>query len=188
MVHQHSLKPLKYKAVLSGTTRYLRHSQLEIIFTPEQVCEQEARADQESERKEKVRKERERKKSEREQREREQREREQQEQQERKKSARDLPERDQREHELREQSERQRRVRKDSPPRDEQRRSSPRRSPRQHEPSPSPPASYRALKRSLRGHIAAQAFQGTREGAQQIELLQADIDERDRKYRKYGRW
>ena len=74
-------------------------------------------------------------------------------------------------------------------PGDEQRRSPPwALATTAREPSPSPPASYRALKRSLRGHIAAQAFQGTREGAQQIELLQADIDERDRKYRKYGRW
>ena len=66
--------------------------------------------------------------------------------------------------------------------------SPPRRSPRQHEPSPSPPASYRALKKQMRGLVAAQAFEATRAGALQIELLQADIDERDRKFRKYGRW
>ena len=63
----------------------------------------------------------------------------------------------------------------------------PRRSPRQH-PSPSPPGSVKALKKSLRVLKAAQAYEGTAQRAGEIEGVQTDLEERERKYRKYGRW
>ena len=67
---------------------------------------------------------------------------------------------------------------------------SPRRSPRQHQPqpSPSPPGSVKAVKKQLRMLKAAQAFDGTAQRAGEIEGLQTDLEERERKYRKYGRW
>ena len=50
----------------------------------------------------------------------------------------------------------------------------------------SPPASIKAMRKQLRGLRAAQAHTSTREGAQQIELMECDIEERVRKFRKYG--
>ena len=76
---------------------------------------------------------------------------------------------------------------RDTPPHDDL---SPRRSPRQHQTShsPSPPGSVKAVKKQLRMLKAAQAFDGTAQRAGEIEGLQTDLEERERKYRKYGRW
>ena len=58
------------------------------------------------------------------------------------------------------------------------------RSPPQH--SPSPPRSLRLLKKRLRELRAAQDFQGTAERAAQIAAGEDDLEERERKFRKYG--
>ena len=58
------------------------------------------------------------------------------------------------------------------------------RSPPQH--SPSPPRSLRLLKKRLRELRAAQDFQGTAERAAQIAACEDDLEERERKFRKYG--
>ena len=57
-------------------------------------------------------------------------------------------------------------------------------SPPQH--SPSPPRSLRLLKKRLRELRAAQDFQGTAERAAQIAACEDDLEERERKFRKYG--
>ena len=57
-------------------------------------------------------------------------------------------------------------------------------SPPQH--SPSPPRSLRLLKKRLRELRAAQDFQGTAERAAQIAAGEDDLEERERKFRKYG--
>ena len=60
----------------------------------------------------------------------------------------------------------------------------PQRSAPQH--SPSPPRSLRVLKKRLRELRAAQDFQGTAERAAQIAACEDDLEERERKFRKYG--
>ena len=60
----------------------------------------------------------------------------------------------------------------------------PQRSAPQH--SPSPPRSIRLLKKRLRELRAAQDFQGTAERAAQIASCEDDLEERERKFRKYG--
>ena len=60
----------------------------------------------------------------------------------------------------------------------------PQRSAPQH--SPSPPRSLRVLKKRLRELRAAQDFQGTAERAAQIASCEDDLEERERKFRKYG--
>ena len=57
----------------------------------------------------------------------------------------------------------------------------------------SPPGSVKALKRQLRGLKAAQSITGQEPAAmaaraQQMDGVEADLDERQRKFRKYGQW
>ena len=54
--------------------------------------------------------------------------------------------------------------------------------------SPSPPASVKALKRSIRGLEGAQRLDRQPAREQQIEELKYDLDERLRKRAKYGTW
>jgi hypothetical protein len=69
-----------------------------------------------------------------------------------------------------------------------------RRSPRGHaEPSPSPPGSVRKLKKLIRGLKTAQAVPGQAPAelaarAQELDGYECDLEERERKYRKYGKW
>jgi hypothetical protein len=66
----------------------------------------------------------------------------------------------------------------------------PRQQPQEDE---SPPGSVRALKKQIRGLLAAQAIPGQQPAdlaarAQHIEGLQTDLEERERKFRKHGSW
>ena len=54
--------------------------------------------------------------------------------------------------------------------------------------SASPPGSVRLLRKQLRGLRAAQGVERTAAREQQIGELEYDLEERERKYRKYGRW
>ena len=70
--------------------------------------------------------------------------------------------------------------------------------PKQQQPQPhqqdnSPPGSVRALKKQIRGLSAAQVIPGQQPEALaaralQIDGLQTDLEERERKFRKYGHW
>ena len=76
------------------------------------------------------------------------------------------------------------------PPRDA---SPPPRGHYQQQLSPSPPGSVRALKKLIRGLKMAQSVPGQEAAAlaaraQQIDGYECDLEERERKYRKYGRW
>ena len=68
----------------------------------------------------------------------------------------------------------------------------PRDNPPPHDPPPcesaSPPGSVRLLRKQLRGLRAAQGVERTAAREQQIGELEYDLEERERKYRKYGRW
>ena len=56
-------------------------------------------------------------------------------------------------------------------------------------PSPeSPPGSVRLLRKQLRGLRAAQGVERTAAREQQIGELEFELEERERKYRKYGHW
>ena len=70
--------------------------------------------------------------------------------------------------------------------------------PKQQQPQPhqqdnSPPGSVRALKKQIRGLSAAQVIPGQQPEALaaralQIDGLQTDLEERERKFREYGHW
>ena len=62
-----------------------------------------------------------------------------------------------------------------------------------HQQEDSPPGSVRAVKKQIRGLLAAQAIPGQQPAdlaarAQQIDGLQTDLEERERKFRKHGHW
>ena len=130
----------------------------------------------------------------------EKRERERQERKEaaREKEAREKEAREKREKRLRE----ERAPPHDPPPRDPPPRDDrSHRSPQPHEPSPrrytvlspSPPGSVKQLKKLIRGLKKAQAVPGQDAAAlaaraQEIDGYECDLDERQRKKRKYGSW
>ena len=52
----------------------------------------------------------------------------------------------------------------------------------------SPPGSVRLLRKQLRGLKAAQGVERTAQREQQIGELEYELEERERKYKKYGSW
>ena len=75
------------------------------------------------------------------------------------------------------------------PPWMQQQQPAPRVSPQ----SESPPGDVKQLKKQIRGLKAAQAIPGQQPSelaarAQQIDGLESDLEERERKYHKYGHW
>ena len=72
------------------------------------------------------------------------------------------------------------------PPRESPRRNEPPR--QQPEQSPSPPGSVKLIRKQLRGLRAAQGVERTAAFAQQIGELEYELEERERKHAKYGKW
>ena len=60
--------------------------------------------------------------------------------------------------------------------------------PRQHPEIDSPPADVRAVQRRLAGMQRAQLVERTAAREEQIGELEFELDERKRKFRKYGHW